>query len=1243
MFWLDLSKKIESVLRSQASVREICSLMDDALIGYIRTVSPGRRVHHLGVERGIFVEYVDTSSGDDNDKSKIDVKHRENDVSTKIIDSDTIKGEMKSQTEKRVEALKNRTNSKLDALTRAAGSASNNFERAKVALEDIESYPFEIKYFDEPDQGIEFLQPIRLSKAKNQTFWRKRAANETEINNFTAFPQTLAAVVGALGSKAQDNIPLRMLKHYLETEGYSQFVEVTKVGVSILGDDLMVATRCLTLLNLALQFAFFSDHLGKEVYIEIAKYLFTDPHTNTNKLKSMIAQHKRAVFCKTTKGLYPRWDAFSFSPNDSLLDYTDSNVPPTLNDLVFFAYINDTLKDEADKMREAGLNQLASSYKSLFDAEISGYNLRKVVGLNALIASTGYTRSFIPTSAPKQVDSGVEAPKEPGFKDTLYQSWYRLVCWACDEVKTGVIDYNEFVRLIPNYLTSRSAGGEKITLVYYIDERRIVQRGTSKTELFMHDAVKPLLRESVENAYSIDLPGQVGVRFVVAGKPARMIIMRKLSSYLHEIPYLRMVNDYQMYGPHAHEYTVGKETGNIFQDHAPSFAASSNPDVLSLADDFGTFDVTQKEANVRRWARKAIIDGLNSRGKNEQFGPWKNLAELLNVIWGKGSTYDAYFEVKFGADKEFTQTLILDMLMSGELLTLMFNNETNRANSLYTEEKLKEEGLDKNFKVLSNAYQGDDAIKYIQIVDHKEYNLETHKHYIETKVKAAESNGLIMSAQKSSWMNTGAEYLKKEARFGYMLPLLHMQPISAERQPAVMYPTDLFISIGSLYAAYVARGGCHDIMFRLLLYICNFRRGVKMTRSFNISGHGYFYLPYVSIFTPIELGGGGQLPYTMMGANKDALIAYHAINDPDYMDLINTFVAINDYKKSDTRKKMVRAIFKGDVYHIVKDSKDKNKEEKWVPDGLRALRENMLPDRLQSAKKALSRLTRLGAPPLNNLYYGAMPEATIENMVYNSPNVQYIEKLEQTQSGGILYKRAISLKDIPNVIFAKFNYLRFIKIKEGSVLNNWHNHTISPLGALDPELMSMILAYGVGSFKSVYDINPNTLLSALQRDKYFRRDLRPEQIFAYLCHPNVIRSTERITQALLAMGAEAAIAASIAAQFDSATRAFTFRQNALSFSLYDQLIPLFSLDYENHLRVVKVQDRIDSHYTNVLLEIGFLYSVTRAFQTKVARSIEIQCDPDLNAMMEKQFFGRYSMHQFMLLHPLFPKLSADNQ
>jgi hypothetical protein len=1129
--------------------------------------------------------------------------------------------------------------------------------RILVALSDIEPLPIPgfttiDDYFIEGDHDNVWSQPHNLNKLEGDVreLALARAEDEQSIFHIMAFPQTLAVYRMAAGwAESRTNPILRMMRQYLKDvfNDEEPFREGAR-GIAYFHSDLAAPKRFLVLLNLFGLWQDFADILNEGVMIQVATYLFANPDLHSSNLKSMTSILKQSAFCLSKAGVIPVWYGNAIEAHRPYLEgYSDGFIEGA--DEAYWSFVRSKAVEDADHLRKAGLGLLADEWIILLSAEASRTNIRKATMYESLTAMTGFSRSEILESHAQQV--GVEDIGKdfvPAFKENLQLEWKAALDWGKRNNK--IPDYNTFVAQVVSFLTSRSAGGDKTEISVKVKdfggvrvskdesgEGVIRHRFTDKTMNFFSNPERYLDPDQVRAGYTELQPGGVGLRRVAGSRQTRAIFMRRLAHYLHEAPIAVVGMDHQQSNTKddhplgtPNDFTLGTEKGVILFDHWSGFLGTTQSLVYIDGADFSSFDATQHEANVRKWIREAVIDKLRALGFVDKWGPFSGgLPEVMEILWGKDHTIEAVFKsegVRVGGEKR-TLILKLDMLQSGELMTITINNYTNRANTRTQIDVMAGDRLYDRMSLLKVGFMGDDSIKYWRVGDVNSMTPELYASYVTMAGDVAKSNGLDLNPYKSVLRRTYYEYLKKKVIHGMYVPLLHIQLASSERPPKDVFPVEQVRSYASTTAAYIFRGGNEQFRHRVVHYTWRVRGSIKMPVS--AGQNQFYYLPMAAIWTPSGQKGLGQLPWTSIGASKDFVIAIECMSNQSFRDLIGRAAFILAVDESRVAKDLARRIVDG------ADITPRNA----FSGGIQFVSSTMPKDRIQAAIRAKRALDSIGAPSLDDKYYPDLPRVLIEKAIAGNTNLKKHDALRKLRAGRdyIRKQKQSGVKDP----IAFFPWIRAFTWEDGELIP--HNGKQStPFPALQGFGHDAVMRYGVASDRSAYELSGNDFLTRIRNmDPLFPRHIQPEAIFGYITNATIIQSPRNVINALVAMGARSDVAAKVANELDVQGKSFAFRQNAKAFSLNDTFIPNLDLSLSGHQRAVTLTPMPDRNFEFLVYEVGMLLSITRGYRGGGFRKVIATPGPDTFSILHNALLGKHSEGDVLRFQQIYASKTVD--
>jgi hypothetical protein len=1142
----------------------------------------------------------------------------------------------------------------LGFVKRTTGRRKDPVDRVRIALEGVPITPFDYGYTVTYDPEDPFPHPYRKQDF-SEGMWKAIVQKCSGL----AFPghflhpgnSLLFGCACAFGvDNFKSNPIIQRLAFYVRNLKGEPARMDNRGRIFVNDDDIMSAIRVLTAINAAL---WYQDYVIERkmpevegVIIEIFEFIFNDPFYNTKLFKSWTNLPLKALFSTSASGTRLKWvhDRYStMNPDMSLLDYTIHTITGNEdNDRAYFKVIAAHVNKDLNEISKHGMNATAVTLRRLISGRVDTQNYLTYTLIQGMIAIAGFTRTdpaqshvltirdeFALEGKYKENVLNGDVPYAPYLADV----WTRFVDWAHANHKFP--KYEELRAMIPGMLTSKSAGGQNTTFDVMVPGRipsvrslaqtsnstLVSYRSTDKYSAFMAAGDSLFNGPAPLTVSSPEFPGGVGSRQVTAGKLTRPIFLRHIYHFLHEVAIgvpLQMFQMKKNTTPFGNLFTVGSEKGNTLLDLALGFAVTSDPDYYAELADFSAFDTTQKNSNMRRIAKKAVISALIDRGYTSPYGKWKGgLAENVEYIWGRGVAVDAYYKTSSGYPSS-EKILRLDMLQSGELMTLSINNMTNLANEMYFLDRFDASpGLCEKLRPVAQRYMGDDFAGIWHAPS--PVSSETLDSFLSLREECAARNGLSINKQKTTMRSFFYEYLKKSAVYGRYVPLRHIQPFASERGNIGGDPLELIRSYASTLSTLVSRGLSHKLAVRILAHTWNVKRAFKYPVEKDVSV--MYYLPFMALYVPTSMHGGGQLPYTLLGASKDMCIAIEAARDTTFRYYVNIAAHILDIKWSQFKDRVARSVEKGMTRppNVFKPGQD-------------FIRSTLLEDRMRDALEAWGRLRDKGAKDPGVLRYDRVPQKITRQIVEGNSRMVGLELAAKFEDGGKLLEKAtwLTTNSVPDKMGATFGWLDHVRFTETERLSPQYRD--SPFPCLSEDVDALFKILGVSQEKDVYAFNPSTIMDMLKDDPYFPRGSSAEQIFAYLASPLIYSSQDNITDALVMMGAGRVHAERVSAELHTKAKGIMMSQSVASFSYNDQIIPLLSQTVEAHTRLVEISPVADIGLERFLREVMYLYSVLSGFRRGYWAKVRLDLNDDaingLNSTLYSKFYELEIMKYF---------------
>jgi hypothetical protein len=852
-----------------------------------------------------------------------------------------------------------------------------------------------------------------------------------------------------------------------------------------------------------------------------------------------------------------------------------------------------------------GLGPIATFIRGMQTAPYTDENIASYSALISLGGITGYTRGYAPTSYLNQLD--VEFPVGPN----------PMASYITDLVKQAMVEggragriytFEEWVANFPNEVTSRSSGGArvqfKVTVPVGDSERTFIVNSTSKRMVMWNLGLWLATKAAIFAPNSPEDPGTVGGREVPDGKDPRLIWLIKLAQHLARVEW-SVVLEWWM--KHHSEFTAGHLTGFFMLDHASALAATSDPFVVPVGNDYSTYDGSIQQWNAKEPFRLGLIGALEELGIADQpFGPEMTYREFIDGMHGPGIGYDTTYVIK---DEDEMHLVTVDLINSGRRDTALVDSIVNEANILsYVAEVLSN---NRKLRLEHHEVMGDDSIMFVRVA--RDYNVQDARTLSIGFAEHSKKNGLIVNPKKTLCARYHSEFLKNTFIAGRLAPLWLVQALGAERGEANQPPFAQVRSYASKLTTIARRGGDELVLRRLLYITWRLKSGVKQ-RSDDRSVRWY-YSPFARIHAPMTIGGMGVHPSSLFGASKDGVIVYDLAEKwPHYIPIIERAAGVASADMTNIRRTVTQKIASGDV------------EPKGVfTRGRELFNTIMVKERL-----AAERQYRGKFPDLVDLRYSNMPELSLKKAVMDDPSMRKLELKDQQFFGGKLYRAEVEGKTVP---YNKgLEWIGQFKLIDNGPLPATHLYNVIPaLG--DKEKRALHVFGGRGSPNQAM-LSAAKLLAPLRADKFGRRDIADEELMRILTKPGSTPETN--AQALVYMGFSQDAAVKTATIVHQQASRQALSDNSAPFSGNDGFMQMF----DNSLEAL--EDRFPNDPTGdrtvdgALLQIAQMRSFYDGYASGDFRSYRIELSEGSIGAIMKELTNRAPYTQSMHLTNIYP-------
>jgi hypothetical protein len=860
-------------------------------------------------------------------------------------------------------------------------------------LQDVEPLPFDYSYFTSYDEDLEYMQPYDLSVMDEEVanLIRSRVPRETKVGGVLKFKNYLAAIRSTMGFDFVVNPFIRMMKFYHDTfNGKDPFVESFDLRITEVSFDSMAAVRYHCLLEAASlshqkkynsRFVPGSDMKVIEPYIELVVFLFQNPWVNTIKVKKYTGLFKTMTFSLTKSGQCIKWER-PHSDFPVLKDFSLGEIPG--NDSAAYQVSIEGLAADKRELEGLGLRKLLFWYISMLSADVNADTVAMSSELSFIETICGFFRGNELASHKKQV---AKVPPKPSGKalyaEVLEDRWAQAV----QEIEPP--NYASYLTRMQGFLTTKSSGGYSVRWDVFFESRRYSITSTDKIMNFFNNPDFFLDRRLVEKELTIDSPAPVFSREVVA-RDVRAVFAMPLGHYLAELAIGPDLLAWQSQQP---QFSLSKEVGRTIADHALGIWASADSRTIIWLMDFDQFDSSQGWTNMRRYALRGIKRGLMLRNRMERFGPWRDTYELYKTIWTRLRT--ANFITN-------DVNIVTDSVNSGEYFTIILNNFTNWANLdvLRGELAMREADLFSIMNKVDIKFMGDDSQQIYELT--RPVTAAEIDRLQSLAVEVSTGNGLALNKLKTSIRHYYYEYLKKRAEYGWIIPrVFQLQILGSERVNFRLEFQEVLRGFNGLLSEFVGRGGDHRFCTLLSTFVGNLKRRVKIKDKEGVIS--FENVPPAVLYTPIALKGVGSLPWTLIGASKDALM-YMRYNRVQ-RERINQVAFILDFESGPIKQELAKSALDSATF-----SKGK-RFLKQVQDG----------ERMKQALEAQGRLKSVGID-IGRFVYQNAAARLIRNSIEDNPRIFNVVAEEKQLKAGQVRVRGKMLAGLKQT-FRVFEYV----------------------------------------------------------------------------------------------------------------------------------------------------------------------------------------------------------------------------
>jgi len=992
--------------------------------------------------------------------------------------------------------------------------------------------------------------------------------------------------------------------------------------------DSMSNTRTVVLLQGAMLLQSIQDQHPElvELTLEIVRFIFLDPHYNTKIIKGMLSPISQCVCACSTSGSKIDWNIDGIDKViPQISGYGVSLIVANDNDFQSYLAMKERLDESFALMRDHRLNLLYDW--ALF--AIHGAPemvIPQWVQIRSVWACAGFTRTEQLMSHKEHAGNEILADKDAeyvrvtldpigeykkhGEKDegdlrlllhdrapyrlNLKEEWSKFAEWA---MKTNNLpSWNDIRRNLPFLLTSRAASvSAKVSIDLPLRGSRMSIRINNKRQIFFLQGEKALDYKSyMQSAYVDDHPGRIGSRDTV-GRVRRAIFMIVMNDFCYETFIAEPLMSYMIMGKHTNprfslsdntDMTPGAATGILLADHGLGAYYSGRGSHLIWLADYSHFDMSQKFMNCRSHCIDALCESFQKLGYTAPLGPFEQgYPAYIRQLWGESRRVHAKFISKTSYAEEIIDC---DLLLSGEFVTIHFNGMTNRALFVTLLSLLRDRGLMTNIRMTVRKFQGDDNFAIFDILNKHLLTADYLKQLAQSSCQISALSGFELNQYKVGLRRFRYEYLKVEFIYGFHVPLQHMQLFSTERPRVAAYPTEFLGSWRAKLASMVCRGFSSRLAVRVNYYSWALFRLLKFRK---LTQENRILLPMCYLFVPQRHGGGGSLPWTVIGASVDAMVVEYAKENPvfnDYVSRASYMITMGSTssRADEITEELVKTHFKP---------------------GINFMKSVIPPEVVSDARSARTELEKHDIK-LGRLYVEQHPE---DIAFMTSANIGEVKTIRDSSRSdvGLAYLAHFPMSGIRK-LSADYKWVWATRLKFGPEITPILPE-VTPFAFMHKTMRAAYGAYGVGTENDIADLHPEAQFAAMRRSNYAPRHLTPARILGEITKGKYAMQPTLMVSALVAMGFDPTRATLFLDRLTKNLRLWALYNVMDAFSFADNFLSNMEICQNTLDRVVPGFKSMGFPHLSLMQYLAFLKSVFWGLRDGRFNSMRVDVDNEV--------------------------------
>jgi hypothetical protein len=1153
----------------------------------------------------------------------------------------------------------------VNKLSKRGGIVHNEISRLHLLTDDVVALPFSPVMYSMAEypqhveefhlRGYDFREAVgRPEFDRALKHIKERARKETIPGGALSLGARVLVARVTAGSDASARCPpMRLLRGYLDYHGPETPFILASGGefVDKIAFDSVTAIRVNIFLN-ATHAYFMYDGMDDRWWTEVIGWLAADPWKRTKMLAAWRSEFLTAIGAAAEAGAHLHPFPTRMEADGEILFNTAYNKA---SDAVYYSSRLKQITAMNEEMIKEGLMLHAAQWRRILTDGPSRDTFKRVKVLWHMEFLAGFSRGQDHITQFEQLTIG-HGPEYVEGK-TLWETELLVeYTKAMEYMLPRLPNERAFRAMVPGSLKSTSAGGASVSFdVPLTGARRPLgtkARGstakvrlTDKAGIFMTDPESFLDARRLQGLYTRDNPGRIGVRNVVGGKGGRAISNIKVEEYVQSLIYSPM-NAYVNQHPNV---LAGSTTGSNHIDMTPLMYATGDPNLVIAAADYKFYDGTQASGNVLKHTGAVMVAA--ARKVKLDYAPYLNapggVAGLIALLNSEGVKFGGHFTlgrpnpevtkmIEDGATLDSVNAyckenwlpfriLALDVLRSGELVTLAFNSLNNIANyNCWLDYYPLKEALVYWFSV-----QGDDSLMILEM-NQGVFTRAWSDDFANTFSKISNVNGLLINPDKVSLRINAGEYVK----IMYYLCCEISRPsllFENSEKPMVDLPIPMMRSMLGKFATMVARGADHSYVTRLAHFFWAFRRSYLGSVSYT-ERHSYF-LPFSALYVPKSDGGVGMVPHTVMMQSADVVIVEEIRHRTEAE--IKMFMAAKRMLRVQPQGRervidtMMRGWYEGGSEPSVARSSADQEFITPFQRGVDYIRGSQPHQRVMASKQAVAELDSIGFN-FSNMAYERMPENMVRTIVSSTGSLRNEDRHQKTNALKVMSRLAArSFAQNPDVnyspgeLYGEHGWMAGVTFTILDELEDKLDPVVHPWIEREPLLEAMIRKLGYGN-RDRYAIRKAAILNRLRADPHFQRSLSDDAIIDKLADPKIIGSPSRIWKFLIGIGAEPTAALAVANMFVSRASSFLFRTSVSEQSTNTPGIRDVDLSLHNHTQVVDFLTTGHKDVDDVLLIQGFLACLAYGLKTGRYHRIGINYPTDIVQRLMSSMLGGVS-------------------